>query len=70
MNDDMSDMMKNLSSMLSSGNIPDNIKDMMKNFTGTNGSCPSDDSISDDETKKSDFSASDRAESTSSAGSR
>lgn len=36
-NEDMSDVIKNLSSMLNSNNIPDNVKDFLNNFQASNG---------------------------------
>ena len=36
-NEDMSDVIKNLSSMLNSNNIPDNVKDLLNNFQASNG---------------------------------
>lgn len=47
-NEDMSDVIKNLSSMLDNANIPDNIKDMLNNFQNSSSSSNSNDSSNDD----------------------
>ncbi len=36
-NEDMSEVVKNLSSMLNSNNIPDNVKELLNNFQSSNG---------------------------------
>ena len=43
-NEDMSDVIKNLSGMLNNANIPDNIKDMLSNLQNSNNSNSSSDS--------------------------
>ena len=47
-NEDMSDVIKNLSGMLNSANIPDNVKDMLNNLQSSNNSSGSNASSNSD----------------------